>query len=189
MKNLRGLTDYRQSAYTAQLRQLEKTQQAILANEQQQIDTFKANFATDIKKTEGNVKALRIAVAKSKQPGAINYRQSLPEEREIQSLRSFLSELDNADTLAARARQEAETTLGKERSRWKQSDTTSIRTLTDWLDLYGKPKRQRGPFERSLSLVCRPVTIIPGVRSRDGGVEFRTERSNAKSLRRGNLIN
>ena len=189
MKTLTSLTDYRFSAHTAQLRQLEKRMQSLLIDETSEIEKFRASFESDIAKTQANVKAMRIAVSQSKRPGAVVYRQSPPEPREISTLHVLLGGLETAETQRSRTLNEAETVLNKERARWRQHAHTSPLTLGDWLAVYGRPKRKIGAFERSLSRVSRPLTIVAGAASKDGLVKFKSEKSNAMTLRLGSLIN
>ena len=189
MKTLTNLTDYRLSPNTAELRQLEKRMQTLLVEEQSEIGKFRASFESEISKTQANVKAMRIAVSQSKRPGAVVYRQTPPESREISELQLLLRSLESAETLRSRVIDEAAIALTKERARWRQHAHETPATLGDWLAVYGRPKRKIGEFERSLSRISRPLTIVPGATSKDGLVNFKTERSNAMTLRQGSLIN
>ena len=190
MRSLSLLTDYRSSPNTSRIRDLQKDMTNILVHEHSELATFRESFDSDIAKTNANVKAMRIAVSKSKQPGAIDYGQTLPDEKEISTLRSLLANINTSESQLLKARHEADLVLGRERARWTQPNPSGRpRTLSDWFQVYGKPSRTLGPFERSLSLVCRPISIVSGARSADGLVSFKTERSQATKLRLGTLIN
>lgn len=137
--------------------------------------------------SEHNIRAMRKAVAVSKQPGMINYNQSAPDLQQgawfSQQVGVITRQTNDLEQIFSQKTQFRKDDL-KQIENYRPGGIVSLK---QWLDTYGQPKRTPNKYETWLSYGCKSNTLVFGGKSKDGTVCFPTTKSNAMPVRKGML--
>jgi hypothetical protein len=185
MKDLTTLTDNRKSLLTKRLAELQQARVDCLTTENASLCKLLTNLNEDIQNTVGNIKSLTKAVRASNRPGAIAYRQSLPDHAIVNDIVSTMRAIDDNSGRLIEIKRESGRLEEEERDRWKGS--RKVTDLKAWFQTYGRPTRTITSGERIFSVLSLPVTHVAGASSKDGKVQFPFRPSSAFALRRGRL--
>ena len=144
------------------------------------LDGFRSKLDVDIKQTEANILWMNRAVTASNKPGAIDYRQKVPEVAEVEKIYNMSSAVKSTLGMTVKGKS---VPMGAE----SLKASSKVATFSDWFNAYGHPIRKSSKSERYLSRILEPAKPVPGSVSADRTVNFPCSKSSACKLIPGRL--
>ena len=187
MRDLTELTDFSKSPLTLKAKDLKTEMLEKLKEENLALDKLLIGLRLDMKSTLTNVIRMERAVSVSARPGAINYRQTLPNKSEVDRVRELTGIVTKCQKDMETLSRDAQDLEDMERRRLNTRKDVS--TQAEWFKAYGMPRRSIRKEERFMSIPNLKLMHIPAATSKDGKVHFEYQKSEAYTLRKGRLTN
>jgi len=172
-------------AVALKLRDIHKSIDANLKEENAEIEQFKVELERDMKRTSSNIKAMKKAVEDSRKPGPIVYKQKPPVKEELSGLEVLAASIDAKD-MSLRLLRKEEIRLAKIEKLGRTGGAV-VKSYDEWFKTYGEPERPRTKADRAYSATRETLDRITGASSKDGKVSFPAETSTGTKLRAGKL--